>query len=583
MLNRCAPYVVIFNEKNLCITVQSESTGRITYKVSERCAAEDRPQPHKVVVAKVVDETETTREYYVAQAAMCAAGVQDKVQVAIPTEFNGNHIECRTINEIPKLFLSFPIIGTENFCFPAVINSRLFTPHKDRDGVVIGQNNTPENRTNNEVIEKSCSLVVNLVKFAASSGWRKIYEIATIPSIPRHNWLDVEWIRGRIKALFLDVLRKTPMVINECGGRIDPNDLKLPYVSNDEHLHSFLDILAEWRDYENLLPCRDEAGGWLRAANSWAEMLDIDVRELSEIFDGNRMAKDIDKVSNDPDTEVRTHRIDRLHVIEDTDKVDWINRFISFLINDGLRDAITKWRVIPSQAGFLRTVDTLYRDDGVDDELKNIADLITPGWAGLDRRELRSVKIGSLADETGKGDWNNDSAVDYMIRKLSDVDEQYLKPSAELFAWITNQGHWARLTGLRMFSENYTEANQEVTRAVLKLDGTNDVLAPVKSWDQELQQYAVLFPMRHTLASEYFKAVHDPAIWSGLEQRELVIRDVILKREDCHVRFVRDEFDEHVANQPVSVTNIAFWPRVESESWSECVAAVNLLGNYGNS
>ena len=89
MLNRCAPYVVIFNEKNLCITVQSESTGRITYKVSERCAAEDRPQPHKVVVAKVVDETETTRAYYVAQAAMCAAGVQGKVQVAIPTEFNG--------------------------------------------------------------------------------------------------------------------------------------------------------------------------------------------------------------------------------------------------------------------------------------------------------------------------------------------------------------------------------------------------------------------------------------------------------------------------------------------------------------
>lgn len=116
------------------------------------------------------------------------------------------------------------------------------------------------------------------------------------------------------------------MAINECGGRIDPNDLKLPYVSNDEHLHSFLNILAEWRDYENLLPCRDEVGGWLRAANSWAEMLDIDVRELSEILDGNRMAEDIHNVSLDPDVEVPTHRIALLPVIEDTDNV--LSRFL---------------------------------------------------------------------------------------------------------------------------------------------------------------------------------------------------------------------------------------------------------------
>ncbi len=540
-LRHCAPFIVIFNRQFSLIEVQS-GQETATFEVLASSKKSEN------VELWTVREDDYNRKYCVAQ--------DDVAQVAIPLEVSENIVKCSVIRNIPKLFLAFPLIGTEDFCLPAIINSLHFTPIPDRSGVVI-RSGTEGNQKNQQIIEKSCSLLVSLVDFAASSGWHKIHELATVPAIPGHNWLDVEWIKTCIKENLLSRLRMIPMVINKSGNPVAPSNLKIPF-ANGEQLSKFWGLLDEWIGYTDVLPRQDEAAGWLRAAISWAAISDIDdVSKLREIFDGNDMAEDVHRVSHDPDADPPTYRISRLNINADTDKLGWIDRFISFLMSSGMRDALTKWRVVPSQAGFLRTLDDLHRDVRVDDELKEIGD-IRDEWRV---RPVLRENILSLAAEAGAGDHDNGDVADVLIRSVNSaaLDQKCMDASARLFAWMIGHNEWDRLLGLRLFSEIYYEG-QQAKRANLKLDlESESPLAPVSSWDKELQSYSALFPKRHTLASIYFNYVTDQGTWAVLEGKHLVVRDVIV-RHDKQVRFISED-DEHLADPAVPVTDIRFLTR----------------------
>ena len=86
-------------------------------------------------------------------------------------------------------------------------------------------------------------------------------------------------------------------------------------------------------------------------------------------------------------------------------------------------------------------------------------------------------------------------------------------------------------------------------------------LAPVASWEKDLQPYSDLFPMRHTLADFYFDAVPDRGTWDTLAQMGFVRNSVIVKDEVHLARFRSDDLsdeDEHRTVERVPVTDVAF-------------------------
>ena len=129
---------------------------------------------------------------------------------------------CLPVDNVPRLFKGFPLIGTENFSFPAVINSFGFTPTEDRDGVYLGQSDNDANIENQAVIEEAGELLVCILLFAAESGWQNIYELAKIPAISEQNWLNKDWIQSTLKGHLIENIRQNPAVLNEAGKDITP-------------------------------------------------------------------------------------------------------------------------------------------------------------------------------------------------------------------------------------------------------------------------------------------------------------------------------------------------------------------------
>ena len=176
MLKRCAPFVVVFNQEFSRIDIKSpDETMNLT--VVKRTPLEQEGL-QQITVEESKMEGRAEKKYLLAQG--------EQASVAIPLGSIGDDLACLPVGDTPRLFLGFPLIGTENFSFPAVINSLSFTPTESRDGVYLGQSGNDANINNQAVIEEACELLVGLLRFVASSGWRDaILWRPFLPSINR--------------------------------------------------------------------------------------------------------------------------------------------------------------------------------------------------------------------------------------------------------------------------------------------------------------------------------------------------------------------------------------------------------------
>ena len=558
-LMRCASFVVAFNQEFSSINIKTPD-ATVGFKVVER-----KPLAQDDLLQVKVSENEngslTEKQFLLAQG--------QKASIAIPFE-SGDDIKCLPVGGIPRLFLGFPVVGTDKFSFPAVINSLNFTPTENRDGVYIAQSDNEANVENQAVIEEACDLLVELLQFTASANWCNTYLLADIPDILQRDWLNPDWFRKCLEERLVEKIRHNSMVVNESSQVISPDDLKLPIADTDDGVVALWDLLDGWQGVREELPRRDEAAGWCNAAKSWARISVEDVSSFDEVTDGRKLAAQVQEISHDPSANPTTHRISRLKLKEGIEAINWLDQLIDFLTTNGLGEAIREYRIVPSQERllrFLRANPGLYRDCGICEELKKVAGLLD--WRI--KLELRDVRVTSLRNDPGLGDWDNTHVVGELIKKLQeraekDPDDNFETASVRLFNWIVSQENWELLRGFPAFSARGESDHQTVIR-LERVEGDNDrPLAPVGAWPEDLQPFSDIFPRRHTLADAFFKSVPDPEIWQTLEEEGFFRKDVITTKEVFFNTFLPDEplakeDEDHETAEYVAVTDLAYISR----------------------
>ena len=562
-LKQCAPFVVVFNHEFSAINIESaDSTTK--FEVTERKLLE-KDGPQLVTVAETDGGIHRERKYLLAQS--------EKDSVAIPLSVSESSSICLPLNDIPRLFLGFPLVGTENFSFPAVINSFRFAPTEPRDGIFLWRSQGVENAANQEnqaVIGEACQLLVDMLQFVALRGWRNAYRLAEIPNIQHQNWLNENKLRDFLKEKLSERIRQTPAVLNEAGEAIPPKESEIPIATTPEGVLSLWDLLVQWQKDKDIWPRRDEVAGWCDAVKSWARLSNSDSDPLTfdEVIDGRKSASIVDDVSHDPSADPRTHRVSRLvnSLKENISAINWLDQLISFLRANGQGDAVSEYRIVPSQAGFLHKLPELHRDVGISEELKTVAGLLE--WRI--KPELRDTRITSLSEESGAGDWDNDYVLGELIRKLQDraeksPDAAFMQSSVRLFTWIAEHKKWDLLRGFPVFSDE-PPAQQRVIKLDRSVEDDVRPLAPVSAWPQDLQPFSELFPSRYTLANAFSKDVSDSKVWEVLEADGFVRRDVVITRK-THVDFNTFPPDEpltdgeHKTLEVVSITDVAFLTR----------------------
>jgi predicted RecB family endonuclease len=471
-------------------------------------------------------------------------------------------LACLPVENTPRLFLGFPLVGTENFNFPAVINSVRFTPTEGRDGIYLGQSEDDTNLNNQAVIGEACELLVELLRYTASSGWHDAHLLVAVPTIHERDWLNSEWLRKRLGEWLIERVRQTCTVLNEAGEEIPRDKLKLPVAETDEGVETLWDLLDAWQGERERLPRRNEAVGWRNAVESWAGISERQVSSFDETIDGCKLALCVAaKTKKDNEEFGRLENLQHL-LREDICAVEWMNRLYAYLTDNGFNNAIRTRPIVLAQDGHLDRLSNLYCDRGIAEELKDIAELL--GWDI--RLELRDTRLTSLNDESGAGNWNSDYVVGELIKRLQKcaeekLDDDFEKASVRLFAWVVGQEEWDLLRGFPVFS-----VGDSNSRGVIKLEraeGDDErPLAPVRAWSEDLQPFSELFPPCHTLSDGFFEVAPDFGTWRTLSENGFLRNDAIIPKTIHCNAFLPDEplndDQEHRTAEHVTATSIAF-------------------------
>ena len=515
-LKQCAPYVVVFNQEFSSITIEDHHET-ICFEATEPEQMEVS-EIQQIVVTEKTMANNTEMQYLLAQG--------EKASVTVPLTSSGNSLVCLPIDNISRLFLGFPLVGTEDFSFPAVIHSLDFTPTENRNGVYLWQSNNEANRNNQAIIEEACALLVRLLTFVAASGWCNVHRLVEIPPIEKKDWLHIEQLRNCLKSKLIDKILQTPAVITTTGTRLSPQDAILLRAKSEADIEILWNLEESIEGIREKLSKQDEAIGWCQAVKSWES---VSERSLSMLEDGGALALYVEqksKYTQGPNT--GWGHLENLQKLlrADVCAVDWLNRLYQFLIDDGFDNEIRTRRFIPDQAGFFHQLNETSRDTGIDEELKNIAELLEY----FIRYKLRDTRLTPLVQEIEAGNMNNEFVVSDIIsriRKHADENpgDSFKEASVRMFAWIVNRKAYSHLLNFPVFAEDGKSGSPFVFYLPNATHHTNFsllLLAPVRAWPEDLQPFKDLFPPNSILADAFFEVVSNPDTWKILNEQQLV-------------------------------------------------------------
>lgn len=544
------PYVTVFNQEFKRIQFLTQDSG-IALELRKRRELAEHVTEVKVDISTFDSAPPEHRSHLVAETG--------GVAVAIPFSRRGEDVVLRSPKSVPKLLLGFPLIGTEDFSFPAVAYSLRFSPTEERDGVYLGQSNDKANQENQAILEQACRLLLLIAQFAAKSGWSRIHVLAEVPPICAQSWLNENWLRDCLRTHLVEPLRATSSVLTESGGAVTPNASTLPVADSPEAVDQLWSLAYALTSVRDTLPRRAEAQGWYRAALMWADLYDCSLAEFQETMDGRDLARHAESAGSMEALQAQ---------LGDGDSTVWLDELHCFLSANGFDDALRCLEIVPDQNGRFSTLPQLHRDRDIPSELKEIAQLI--GWDL--RAELRDTRIGTLADEPGAGDIESDMVIPKLIDRLrqrmeKSFDDASKSANVRLFVWLASHSQWRHLEGFPAFS------GEGDSSTLIKLIQQEDVtserpLAPVRTWPKPLRKYADLFPGRRTLADDFAAELDGSTVWSALDERGFLRTSVLYT---CTAPLSFDDFlpneplpedvegkVEHRTDGTVEVTDVAF-------------------------
>ena len=565
-LKQCAPFVVVFNNAfySIDIDIKDPRETRLFKVVQRRLSVKSGLREIKVIQS--INENQTEMKYLLAQGKKASVTVQVK-SISDPPE-------CLPIENIPRLFVAFPLMGTESFSFPAVINGNrtFFKPNESRDGVDLGQGHESDsdtNRNNQAVITEACELLVSLIKNAASKGWSCVHQWTKIPSTEK--LVDQSWFRDEIKEELIEEIRKTPVVLTRSGKPIETKASRIPVAGSSEDVERLWELSTDLKEYREKLPRQDEVMGWCNAFKSWANVYDKNEKDISKLFpeviDARDLARSIEDCACLKDLQELLQ--------ENVSAIKWLDRLYRFLKDNGLfNDEIRNLYIFPNQDGEFCQLLDLHRDKNIDEELKDIDKL----FGRNTREKLRHHALNSLEDERRTKDWDTEHVLDELIDRLQsravsaekNSDDKFKKATTWLFAWIVRQDreeYWEYIQKVPVFTED-GESHHSLRNA-----SPNSIppFAPVCAWQKDLQEFSDIFPKNRILASKFFEVLPNSDDWQRLNERGVIRmdkdEDIITYEEEKKVNFKdfcpkdddkldQQEDSEHKTANCIVVTNV---------------------------
>lgn len=284
---------------------------------------------------------------------------QKNVTIACPVKIDSANklILFLEINAtIPKLFCKFPLIGTEEYAFPVIVNSNSFDVEIDRNAIRDG------NANNKTLIDTAIELYKSLIdQCVASKKTRNEFNICYLrksnySGLQKHCYDELySYIKNKNLVPVYDASSDDTSYIRESFLDSEgKSKILLPSSIKKENEVPFWNLLV--RSKWEFIPTLETFAGWRKVFG-----INLKLDNFNLLF----------KSKNFEDFNTR------LNVQQ---KLDWLNEFYSLWIEDEKIEKISESVLVLAQDGEFYSIDTLYYDFQINDDLRTILFELNPNF-----------------------------------------------------------------------------------------------------------------------------------------------------------------------------------------------------------
>ena len=297
---------------------------------------------------------------------------EDTLMLAVEIkQYNSENHIIHYDDKLPRLFCDFPLLGTHDFSFPVVINSRSFDPNEPRNGLILYGDESSQNRS---ILENACSLYASLLEYFLKHNYKDIYNVVGLSVVERKDWIDQKWYEEEIISILKQTISEAQIFIMSDGSKqtlYDEWGTENIFLSSDD-TKEIRDTV--WYLSSQLFPhkhvCSGDVDNWYNSL--WNECRNYGVLEL---------ISEVEKIGT----------LDKLSDMV-LDAIEWLKQLYSLIYSkcSGNADiAMRNNRIFPNQHGDFCGINELKADGGIDEAYKKAASLI-----GIDlKSELADNRI----------------------------------------------------------------------------------------------------------------------------------------------------------------------------------------------
>ncbi|MBE9111125.1 hypothetical protein IQ273_17100 [Nodosilinea sp. LEGE 07298] len=161
---KLVPLVLIFNQEiKEIILIDRVQSKNIHF------SREENKQEHIYIISRVANGEK--------QTLPILSFFGENVSIAAQLREMGGKYFVEENSNHPKLFCNFPLIGTEKFYLPVIVNSFYFNPRTERDGIWLKENNDKV-AENKKLLEAAISLFHDSVAYVSEENIFELYNLA---------------------------------------------------------------------------------------------------------------------------------------------------------------------------------------------------------------------------------------------------------------------------------------------------------------------------------------------------------------------------------------------------------------------
>lgn len=261
--------------------------------------------------------------------------------------------------EQPTLYRDFPLIGTEKFHFPFILNSSSFYPKEERNGIFLNDEKSAQVLKNRDVLARAMNTALEFGKWLVENGAKDRYVIA-YSRLPEDDLKEgaKQWYRDQQRA-WRNALLELPLMECANGAMVHLKEAVIPKHGNARDVQeAFWELHAPIVGYGKV-PRKDLLTQWLRAigpmdeSTSWDQGIDL-IQGLEDLF----------KLVHEKET-LTNLVLDSVAGGSSPSALRWLEQLFRFAFEQKEGELLDKYAVVPDQYGTFHKLNELCLEDPV--------------------------------------------------------------------------------------------------------------------------------------------------------------------------------------------------------------------------